>query len=325
MRERALRRHLALERRSHSRHRRYGVPWPVDRRNDPLGNTSPRSATRLGDNNPRSRLDALSSWPRVEVLSGNLERWTPAGSFDLVIHGAANSSAPLGHSDATPSAMSSTIIDGTRRVIDCAARTCARLLFLSSGAVYGRQFAPVPESTNAAPDPLEPSSAYGEAKRAAENFCAVASSEGVIDAVVARLFAFVGPGIPLDAHYAVGNFLRDVSMHQPIAVSGDGRPLRSYLYTADLPEWCWALTSRGKTGRAYNVGSPAAISISELARKVSRLVDPIAKVEVRGLPTKGPAPCYVPITELARAELGLEPRTSIDEALNRTFAHITAE
>lgn len=269
-------------------------------------------------------LEALSDWPHVEVLQGDLQHWTPPGSYDLVIHGAANSSAPIGHRDGTPVSMASTIIDGTRRVIDSASRTGARLLFLSSGAVYGRQFTPVSESTNAGPDPLEPLSSYGEAKRVGENYCAIATADGSIEAIVARLFAFVGPGIPLDAHYAVGNFLGDVSAGRPIEVLGDGRPLRSYLYTGDLAEWCWALISRGQPGRAYNVGSPEAISIVDLARRVSGLVEPNVSVEVRGTPTDTPPLCYVPVTDRARMELGLEPRTPLGEALKRTLGYVVA-
>jgi nucleoside-diphosphate-sugar epimerase len=268
-----------------------------------------------------TKLDALADWPRVSVVQGDLQNWTPPGEYDLVIHGAASSSAPPGHRDGAPTTMASTIIDGTRRVIDSAIRNRARLLFLSSGAVYGKQFAPVSESTDVGPDPLDPSSAYGEAKRAAENYCAVATREGAVDAAIARLFAFVGPGIPLAAHYAIGNFLGDVLAGRTIEVRGDGRPLRSYLYTGDLAEWCWGVISRGVPGRAYNVGSPEAITIGDLAMRVSELVKPRSPIEVRGIPTDGPPPWYVPITERAREELGLEPRTSLGEALNRTFAY----
>ena len=88
---------------------------------------------------------------------------------------------------------------------------------------------------------MDPRSAYAEAKRLAETMFAAATESGDVEAVVARLFAFIGPRIPLDAHFAAGNFLRDALAGRPVEVHGDGQPRRSYLYAGDLPEWCWAL------------------------------------------------------------------------------------
>ena len=86
-----------------------------------------------------------------------------------------------------------TIIDGARSILEAAARNSARVLFLSSGAVYGPQTGPVAQDCLLSPDPTDPASTYGHAKRLAENLCAVATQSGDADAVVARLFAFVGP------------------------------------------------------------------------------------------------------------------------------------
>src|SRR5262249_7649957 len=154
-------------------------------------------------------------------------------------------------------------------------------------------------------DPMAPSSAYAEGKRAAEHLAAQYHCRHGLRAVVARAFAFVGPHLPLDAHFAVGNFLRDGLVGGPIRVSGDGTPARSYLYAADLAAWRWTLRVRGRPGRAYNVGSDAAVSIAELAGRVARLLG--TDVQVARPPVPGtPAERYVPATDRARAELGLD-------------------
>ena len=110
--------------------------------------------------------------------------------------------------------------------------------------------------------PLTP---YGRAKREAEQLCA----ESEADFVTARAFAFLGPYLPLDAHFAAGNFLRDALAGGPILVRGDGTALRSYLYPADLVVWLLRMLLRGRRGRAYNVGSDEVVTTAQLARRIS--------------------------------------------------------
>jgi dTDP-glucose 4,6-dehydratase len=215
--------------------------------------------------------------------------------------------------------MAATIIDGARAVIDLASKSSAKVLFLSSGAVYGPQSTFVGEDTLTSGDPLDPRSTYGLAKRLAEALFASATSDGNINAVIGRLFAFVGPRIPLDRHYAIGNFLGAALDHQTISVHGDGRPIRSYLYGGDLPEWCWALLARGLPGRAYNVGSREAVSIATLAQRVAGLADKPVGVEILGSPQSGPPPCYVPNIDRAEKELGLSPRTDLNSSIAKTL------
>lgn len=270
------------------------------------------------------RPDAVPLTPRpgLRLLAGDvadLARMEGVGGFDVVVHAAASSSAGYGSGDGEPRAMAATIFDGTRAALEVAARRRARVLFLSSGAVYGPRTAPVGEDDPGSPDPLDPRAAYAEAKRLGENLCAAATAAGDVEAVVARCFAFVGPGIPLAAHYAAGNFLGDALARRPVVVAGDGRPLRSYLYCGDLARWCMALLARARPGRAYNVGSPVAVSIRDLAERCAAASGVELAVEVRSQPAPGPAPCYVPSTRRCEEELGLSVTVGLDDALARTL------
>jgi dTDP-glucose 4,6-dehydratase len=175
------------------------------------------------------------------------------------------------------------------------------------------------EQDRTAPDPLEVRSAYGLAKRLAENLCVVATDQRQAEVVVARLFAFVGPRIPISAHFAAGNFLGDALANRAILVKGDGRDVRSYLYAGDLPEWCWTLLARGGPGVAYNVGSPVAVNIAELAQLVASLPTPQLPVTIVERAGTQPASWYVPSTSLAEIQLGLQPRTSLEQSFQMTY------
>jgi nucleoside-diphosphate-sugar epimerase len=248
----------------------------------------------------------------------------PEGDFPYVIHAATEASAKL--NDEAPEEMLSSIVDGTRRVLNLAAQAGAKkFLLTSSGAVYGRQprdMTHIPEDYAGAPDPLLTASAYGEGKRVSEHMCAVHASRHGYETKIARCFAFVGPHLPLDTHFAIGNFIRDAMAGGPIRVAGDGTPFRSYLYAADLAVWLWTILFRGSSSRAYNVGSDEAISIGHLASKVAEAVAPSAKVSIAlPPPPEGaftPPSRYVPDARRAQLELNLHQIIPLPEALRRT-------
>lgn len=263
----------------------------------------------------------LAAHPAVRLLAGDVRDFAfPAGRFSHVIHAATEASAKLNAEN--PLVMFDTIVQGTRRALDFAVQAGARkVLFTSSGAVYGRQppdVTHVPEDYAGAPDPADPRSAYGEGKRAAEQLCALYARQYGLEPKIARCFAFVGPYLPLDAHFAVGNFIRDALAGGPIRVNGDGTPYRSYLYAADLAIWLWTILIRGATGRAYNVGSDAAVPIAEWAKRVAAHSSGLT-VTVACPPGDQPPERYVPSVARARLELSLDAWITSDEAIRRTL------
>jgi dTDP-glucose 4,6-dehydratase len=269
----------------------------------------------------------LATHPAIGLHRGDVRDFAfPSGRFTHVIHAAVDTSVAA---DANKFELIETIVVGAKRVLEFSARAGAqRLLYVSSGAVYGAQPAEMthfPEDCRGACDPLDPRSAYGEAKRLAELMCVCAAAQGGTPAVVARAFAFVGPGLPLDAHFAIGNFIRDAVAGGDIVVGGDGSPLRSYLYAGDLAAWLLTLLTKGTPGSAYNVGSDQAISIADLARKVASFAPRAPVVTIKGAAMPGaPRSRYVPA--IARAQsLGLDVWTPLDEAIRRTMAFAQRE
>ncbi len=260
----------------------------------------------------------LASHPAVHLVQGDLMGCTlPAGSFGYVIHAAVDYCAPLDLFIRT--------VEGTRRTLDLAVQSGAkRYLFVSSGAVYGEQpsqLTHVPEDYAGGPDTTQLRSAYGEAKRASEFLCTAFHERYGLHATIARGFAFVGPYLPLDQGSAIGNFIADAMKGGPIHVNGDGTPLRSYLYGADLGLWLWTILLLGSPGRPYNVGSEIAHSISEVAAMVAEEVNPQATIVIAQKPDPTqPAKRYLPSTRRANVELGLAPTFDTREAVRRTAA-----
>ncbi|MDR3489634.1 MAG: NAD(P)-dependent oxidoreductase [Bradyrhizobium sp.] len=263
----------------------------------------------------------LTAHPTFSFLAGDVNDFAvPDGDFTHLIHAATDASAELNATN--PRLMFDTVVNGTRRVLDFAVtKSIGRVLNMSSGAVYGRQpfeLLNVPEDWAGAPDCTNPVNAYAEGKRAAEMLCAIYGKQFGLAISTARIFALLGPLLSLDIHFAAGNFIKDAIEDRRIVVKGNGLPVRSYLYIADLVSMLWHLLLRGAAGRAYNLGSDEGISIAELAERVARLIGRRG-YEILGQADQGWNPGrYVPDTGLVRRELGLYKTISLDEAVCRT-------
>ncbi len=269
----------------------------------------------------QEKVPHLASHPAVELHKGDIRTFDfPGKSYSHIIHAATEASARLNYED--PLFMFEVIVAGTRRVLEFVTHCGAeKLLFTSSGAVYGKQsphITHLPEDYNGGPDTMDTLSVYGEAKRAAELLCAICSAEYGIETKIARCFAFVGPYMPMNAHFAVGNFILHALRGGPITVHGDGSPYRSYLYAADLAIWLWTILFRGKSCRPYNVGSENDITIADLARTVAARTERVDVVIGQSLVPGKPAQRYVPFTKRALLELNLKQWIDLPEAISRT-------
>lgn len=262
---------------------------------------------------PHLKSRAEFSWITADVTRFDF----PSEHYDYILHLATFTSAYIQKIE--PMEMLTAKFLATRRVLDFARHCNARrVLVTSSGAVYGAQPAElegIPEEYNGAPNPLLPSSAYGNGKRMVEQLCASASD---VDSVIARCFSFLGPHLPLDARYAAGNFLRDAMAGGPIRIQSNGLALRSYLHPSDLMIWLLTILSRGMQGRAYNVGSDKALTVEELANLVSAIAPNSVGVRIDGHTHPTPKP-YVPDIRRARSELGLDVEIELSETVSRTI------
>lgn len=242
-------------------------------------------------------------------------------AFTHVLHAATDSTTGP---QLTPQQRFDQIVNGTRHVLDLAvACGASRFLLTSSGGVYGAQLPDmeqIPEHCHTLPDPLNPAQAYSIGKRMAEHLCALYMQAHGLPIVVARCFAFVGPDLPLDVHFAIGNFIRDALQADVITVQGDGSPVRSYLDQRDLAQWLLAMLERGRAGQAYNLGSDQEITVAALAHLVRDTLAPSKPVRIEKLHLSGQRSRYVPSVAKARLELGLDISVPLEVAIRDTAA-----
>ena len=246
----------------------------------------------------------LANQGGVSFVAGDVRDFAfPEGRFDAIVHAATSAVTTLSDEE-----MTSVIVDGARRVVEFAkAGGCPTLLFTSSGAVYGSRTSPPCEE-----DSCAPTTAYGKGKLVAEGLLVNSG----LNAKIARCFAFVGPHLNRNIHYAIGNFIQNCIDCKPIVINGDGTPLRSYLYADDLVEWLFTILECGKSGRPYNVGSDRAVSIRELAEMVRAALGSKREIVVKGVSDVAVKPSvYVPTIKRALCELGLRPKVSIEDAI----------
>lgn len=244
----------------------------------------------------------------------------PTVDFDYFIHAATPASATFNKE--YPMEMLTSIIDGTKRVLDLAEiSNTKKILFISSGAVYGKQpynVSNILDDSLIAPDMSEPTSAYGEGKRVSELMGNIFSKRTGVEFVSARCFTFAGPYLPLDGTFAFGNFVKNVLNEEDILIKGDGSPLRSYLYNGDLIIWLLSILVDGESGQSYNVGSDEFISIKDLAILISKR-NPSLKVNILKKEVPINIERYVPSIKKAQNLLGLKVYTKLDDIISRTF------
>jgi nucleoside-diphosphate-sugar epimerase len=270
----------------------------------------------------KARRAHVALHPSIEFREGDVRSFEfPVDRIDYLIHAATSSDAKTNQAD--QGEMLDTIVGGTRRALECA-RACGvrRMLFTSSGAVYGTQppeKVRLDEDFGGVPDTHDTKAVYGRGKREAERLCASFHEESGLAVQIVRGFSFVGPYLPLDAHFAIGNFIRDALNGGPIRVKGDKTAVRSYMYAADLVIWLLTILLKGTPCRSYNVGSEEGVSVGDLARTVAQISGTTVDIARQAAPNS-PVERYVPSVSRAREELGLSVRIGLEEAIRRTLA-----
>ena len=250
-----------------------------------------------------------ASFP-IDWVESDLSKQTELNleKFTHIINAATPSSALTGSIE--PRYVFESISGGNDLILTSKTNPKLRYVHLSSGAVTALESLEQSyEKDFCADNHLQTlPSAYSHGKRFAEEAINKARQEYNLNAQSLRLYAFAGPGLPTDQHYAAGNFMRDGMRNLPIEIKGNPHTKRSYMYPADLTRHILnSLVSREVTTR--EVGSKEIISIGGLARVISENTN--NSIVTKGDATK-PYSVYLPRTR------GLLSETiSLEESIQR--------
>ena len=257
----------------------------------------------------------------IIFLSGDVVDFQfPDTKFDYVIHAATDTDSESQYK--SPLYLSQSIIQGTKRVLELSSLNKVEgFLFTSSGAVYGKQpinIEKVKETDLFYIDLTDPKNTYTESKRIAELYTTIYHKQLGIPNKIARCFAFVGPYLSLDKHFAIGNFIKDAIAGIDISINGNGQTIRSYMYASDLIIWLWKILIFGESNSPYNVGSDEAVTLIDVAKNIQNIQKNININITNKLNESGLNNIYVPSISKAN-EIGLKINVSMAEAIIKTI------
>lgn len=242
----------------------------------------------------------------------------PIPFCDFYIHGATptlNSEKSLNSTSETHLLISKYILNQVKKH-----KNSPTVMHLNSGAIYGKQDISndfQKESFHVTDNPINK---YTKAKLEIDKLFTHSDSKLEYRYLSPRLYAFAGPQLPLDAHFAIGNFLGDALTGRPITMLGNSMTRRSYMYPTDLVHVIFELLVKSPT-KPINVGSDQAISMGELAKLVSSK-NGNCKIEFNGEASEPNN--YVPSITNLREYVSRKSFLTLEEILERWMSWIQA-
>jgi nucleoside-diphosphate-sugar epimerase len=256
--------------------------------------------------------DLFSPAKSSEIIYTELENYSSTETFSqYIFHSATpttNSAHSIGVSHLLPVRIAKDIV---RKATIC--KNYPRVVHLNSGAVYGEQPINVRLQLESDSTLKNSDSPYISAKLKIDEIFGVAEQDGLISYRSPRLYAFAGPHLPLDAHFAVGNFLSSALKREPIRINGNPATTRSYLYPVDLIH-CLLEMAVTEFKSTVNIGSDTPISMFQLAEEICQN---IGKVPILLLGENAIQSNYVPSVKNLRQYITDKKFISLDESLNR--------
>jgi len=192
-----------------------------------------------------------------------------------------------------------------------------RLIFASSGAVYGDQ-TKQPIAETAQPNPLSP---YAVSKLAAEHYIHTIGALWGTTTIALRIFNAYGPGQPLLPSHSpvIPRFLSQALGGGSLVIFGNGQQTRDFVYVSDVVRaLVAALTTDNINHCTINIGSGTEVSIKELAEEILAQTHASSNTLYSPVGSGGVSRLRADLT-LARRVLGYQPEVALKDGLRRVL------
>jgi UDP-glucose 4-epimerase len=268
-----------------------------------------------------SALAAGAQLAELDIREGAaLAELVAAGEPDVVFHLAAQIDVRRSLED--PAFDAAINVGGTANLLE-AMRSAGsnRIVFVSTGgAIYGEgagKQLPLGETA-----PIEPFSAYGQSKFAAEGYLALYERLYGLSGVSLRLGNVYGPRQdPLGEAGVIAIFCGRLRAGERPTVFGDGTQTRDYIYVGDVVAAALAAAESSFSG-PVNIGSGIETDVLELARVLAE-IDGAEGFEPEFAPARAGEVQRISLDAgKAERELSWRATTSVAEGLRLTLASI---
>lgn len=235
---------------------------------------------------------------------------------DCVIHLAARTSVPRSVKD--PIESNRVNIDGTLNVLVAARDSKARrFVYAASSSAYG-ETPTLPKVESMQPRPISP---YGITKYVGELYAEVFGRVYGLENACVRYFNVFGPRQDPTSQYSgvLSRFMLAVLRGEDPVVYGDGEQSRDFTYVENVvDETLRACEAEGASGRVFNGGTGARITLNQVLRVLEKVSGQKIKAEYQE-PRRGDIRDSQADISLAREILGYNPRVLFEEGLERTW------
>jgi len=282
-------------------------------------------------------LTELESDPNLKVQAVDMIEPLPSPmpDFQWIIHAAGIASPPFYRK--YPLKCIDANINGLRNLLEyCVAqkengKPVEGFLFYSSSEIYGDpspDAIPTREDYRGLVSCTGPRACYDESKRFGETLCVVFAEQFGIPTKIARPFNNYGPGLKITDKRVLPDFARDILAGRDIVMWSDGKPTRTFCYSADSISGYYKVLVKGHNGEPYNVGTEKPeISMTELAERVIRTGRELFGYSGKLIRKPNPEAVYLvdnpnrrcPNIDKGREHLGYDPRIGIEEGIKRAL------
>ena len=201
-------------------------------------------------------------------------------------------------------------VRGTANVLEAARKAnIKRVIYGSTTWVYSDTDGDVVDETT----PLHaPSHLYTATKLAGEYYCQSYSKLYGLDVSILRYGIPYGPRARDGAVIPI--FVRKALNNEPLTIAGDGAQFRKFVYVEDLAEGNVLALQSAARNKIYNLDGVERVSIRQIAETIKKI---IGNVTIEYTPARpGDFSGKEISSDLARRELGWEPRTGFEQGLS---------